>query len=187
MIVGGSRVSNLEVLNERKHLSCNIPSYPMTISVHASTVTTSGILICGGYSKCCRWLKNCYEYRSSSKKWTRMPSMPKKRANFDMIYLKQKVYAVGGLYNYIGFGITNSMDIFDSISRTWTNQPIPFSIGGHCITQLSTNQFMLIGGINCSSTTCRVSKNVMTKNISIQHFYSSKFHCAKYFLHTILF
>ena len=85
--------------------------------------------------------------------------MPKKRANFDMIYLKQKVYAVGGLYNYIGSGITNSMDIFDSISRTWTNQPIPFSIGGHCMTQLSTNQFMLIGGGNSSG----VSKNVMTK------------------------
>ena len=72
-----------------------------------------------------------------------MPAMLTKRVFFGMIYLEQKIYAVGG---YDGSRSTNSMDIFDSSTRTWTKQSIPFDVYQHCITQLSANQLILLGG-----------------------------------------
>ena len=95
-----------------------------------------------------------------------MPSMTAERSYFDMIYLQGKIYAVGGS----GLRYTdtlNSMEIFDPPTRTWTKQSIPFSIEQHCITQLSANQFILIGGEDGTGYE-GVSKNVMTKDISIQ-------------------
>ena len=118
--------------------------------------------MCGGYSGTFESRNDCYEYRSSSNSWTSMPSMTTKRYSFEMIYLKEKVYAVGGV------GVSSSresMDIFDSATRTWKKQSIPFSVSGHCMTQLSANQFILIGGWNWRSS--GVSENIMTKNISI--------------------
>ena len=97
-----------------------------------------------------------------------MPSMTTVRFFFDMIYMKGKVYAVGGTG---GSGSENSMDIFDSTTRTWTNESISFSVYGHCITQLSENQFILIAGYRSG-----VSKNVMKKkyfNPTIPLFYIS--------------
>ena len=164
MIVGGATDSgepygpswrhlrSVETLNENQHLTCNIPSYPMTIVYHASTVTSTGILVCGGLSNDLNgYSRDCYEY--SSNNWKKMPSMTTKRGYFDMIYLKGKVYAVGGDGNS---GSRSSMDIFDSTTRTWTKQSMPFSVYGHCISQLSANQFILIAGYNGG-----VSINVM--------------------------
>ena len=138
IIVGGygnGVLSSVEVLDENKHLSCNISSYPISVHGHSSTVTASGILVCGG------WRKDCYEYRSNS--WTMMPPMTTKRSYFGMIHLKNKIYAVGG---YDGSRSTNSMDIFESSTRTWTKQSIPFDVYHHCITELSANQLILLGG-----------------------------------------
>ena len=123
----------------------------MALEKLASTVTPTGILVCGGWPRGSR--NDCYEYSSNS--WKRMPSMTEKRGYFDMIYLIGKVYAVGGTG---GSGSENSMDIFDSTTRTWTKQSIPFHVYGHCISQLSENQFIVIAGYSEE-----VSKNVMTK------------------------
>ena len=126
--------------------------------------------MCGGYSSGYR--KDCYEFSSNS--WTRIPPMTGERRYFGMIYLKEKVYAVAG---HGSSGSENSMEIFDSTTRKWKKQSIPFSVQHHCITQLSANQFILIGGCKGRAGVCgrRVSKNVITKSISIQqfHFYIS--------------
>lgn len=159
VIVGGQgdngTMSNVESLDENEHLICNIPSYPFALRGHSSTVTSSGILVCGGLrSPSNERQKACYEYTPNN--WASMASMTTERSSFDMIFLKGKVYAVGGS------GGSWSMDIFDSTTGRWTSQSNPFSIWSHCITQLSENQFLLIGGSS------GVSKNVMKKNISIQ-------------------
>ena len=110
-----------------------------------------------------------------------MPSMTTKRYFFEMIYLQGKVYAVGGAAAAVGS--KSSMDIFDSTTRTWTKQSIPFSVWGHCISQLSENQFILIAGYGNGE----VSKNVMKKkyfNPTISFF---TFHYVKNFLQTIFF
>ena len=135
--------------------------------------------MCGGYTGGFR--NDCYEYRSSSNSWTTMPSMTTKRYFFAMIYLKGKVYAVGGDG---GSGSINSMEIFDSTTRTWTKQSIPFSVYRHCITQLSANEFILIGGQSSSSN--RVSKNVMTKTYLNPTIYCFTFYSAKYFYKQLL-
>ena len=162
VIVGGQgdngTMSNVESLDENEHLICNIPSYPFALRGHSSTVTSSGILVCGGSSSGTIYRKDCVEYSSSN--WKRMPSMTTERSSFDMIYMKEKVYAVGGSG---GSGAENSMEIFASTTRTWTKQSIPFSVYYHCISQLSENRFILIGGHYRE-----VSKNVMKKIISIQ-------------------
>ena len=157
IIVGGhgnsGPLSSVEALDENQHLTCNIPSYPMAMYVVSSTVTSSGILVCGGYSSGSR--KDCYEYRSSSNSWRRMPSMMTERSYFDMLYLRQKIYAVGG---WGVSGSLNSMETFDPQAQTWTQQLTPFNVYGHCIAQLSPNKLMVIGGKNNV-----VSKKVMTK------------------------
>ena len=150
VIVGGlgdnGDLSSVEALNENQHLDCIIPSYPFALRGHSSTVTSSGILVCGGTGR-----KDCYEYTPNS--WARMSSMTTERSSFDMIFLKGKVYAVGG------GNVESSMDIFDPTTGRWTRQSIPFSVWSHCITQLSANQFILIGG------SPGVSKNVMKRNM----------------------
>ena len=176
VIVGGNgnngQLSNVEALDQDQHLTCNIPNYPMALSSHSSTVTSSGILVCGGYSSGYR--KDCFEYRSSSNSWTNMPSMTTERTDFDMIYQKGKVYAVGGSG---GSRSKNSMDIFDSTTRAWTKQSMPFSVNSHCISQLSANQFILIAGNND-----KVSKNVMKKKYFNPRISFFTFHYVKYFL-----
>lgn len=116
--------------------------------------------MCGGLTSSSHYRvgeyrKDCYEYRSTSNSWRNMPPMTTERTRFGLIHLKQKVYAVGG---YGGSGSQNSMEIYDSNNRTWTKQSIPFSVYYHCITILTANQFILIGGFHNG-----VSKNVMTK------------------------
>ena len=148
-------LSSVESLEENKQLTCNIPSYPLALTGHSSTTTTSGILVCGGQTSSGEYRKDCYEYRVTSNSWRNMPPMTTERSLFGMIYLKQKVYAVGGNG---GSGSKNSMEIYDPNNRTWTKQSIPFSVYHHCITTLSANQFIVIGGYHNG-----VSKNVMTK------------------------
>ena len=138
--------------------------------------------MCGGYSGTFESRNDCYEYRSSSNSWTSMPSMTTKRYFFSMIYLKGTVYAVGGDGEW-GSGSLNSMESFDPTTRTWTKQSIPFSARSHCITQLSANQLVLIGGYSGRYS----SSNVMTKNISIHLLNFSLFHKTKYFLQIIFF
>ena len=142
IIVGGGNYgiqSSVEALNETQHLSCSIRSYPFAVSDHASTVTSSGILVCGGY----KTRKNCYEYKPTSNTWARMPPMTTARRGFGMIYQKQKVWVVGGSG---GPGSDTSMEIYDPNTNKWTQQSIPFSISQHCMTKLSSNQFILTGG-----------------------------------------
>ena len=119
--------------------------------------------MCGGASSS-NSITDCYEYSSNS--WTRTPSMATGRYWFDMIYLKQKIYAVGGTG---ASGSENSMEIFKSSTRTWSKQLLPFSIYSHCITQLSADQFILIGGWDHKNG--GVSKSETTKNILILRFY----------------
>ena len=142
IIVGGGNYgiqSSVEALNETQHLSCSIQSYPFAVSDHASTVTSSGILVCGGsYGG-----NRCYEYKSTTNTWASMPAMKTSRRGFGMIYLKQKVWVVGGAG---GPGSGTSMEIYDPNTNKWTQQSIPFSISQHCMTKLSSNQFILTGG-----------------------------------------
>ena len=107
---------------------------------HSSTITSSGILVCCGVGN---QQKDCYEYRSTYNGWTRIPSMATQREHFDMIYLNKKVYSVGGLGSSDS---QNSMEIYDTYLQTWTKQSIPFNVSEHCMTQLSPNEFILIGG-----------------------------------------
>ena len=165
---------DVEALDENQILTCHIPGYAYPkrlypLRGHSSTVTTTGILVCGGETgNHGAYLKECYEYVSSSNGWTRMPSMTEERYSFDMIFLRGKVYAVGGAGRG---GSENSMEIFDPSTRTWKKELIRFSVSSHCITQLSANEFILIGGQDTSFGYREVSKNVMEKNISIQHFH----------------
>ena len=145
----------------------------MSMIGHSSAITTSGILVCGGQISSGEYRKDCYEYMSNSNSWTRMPYMTEERMKFDMIHMKQKVYAVGGVG---GSGSKNSMEIYDTINMTWTKQSIPFSVYHHCITTLSANQFILIGGYNHG-----VSKNVIKNPIVIQQFILLTFHNTKSF------
>ena len=123
---------------------------------HSSTETNTGILVCGGRSFI-GYHDDCYEYRTSGNSWVRMPSMTKQRAYFDMIFLNGKVYAVGGRSGSSRY--LNSMDIFDATTMIWTQQSIPFSVIVHCVTQLSADQLILIGGQGSNG----VSKNVISK------------------------
>ena len=177
IVGGGSRshsfLSSVEALDENKRLSCNIPSYPLKVKEHSSTVTSSGILVCGRFVIPWDFPENCYEYRSVSNSWVKMPWIPIARRNFGMIYLKGKVWALGG---------DRTMDIIDYNTSISTTQWIPVLIYDHCVTQLSPNQFIVIGG-NRKQSNGWVSKNVMMKMFQkclfifqIKHVFSNSFY-----------
>ena len=164
VIVGGhdrGMLSNVEVLDENKRLSCNIPSYPLQLEEHSSTVTSSGILVCGANGLASgKYHNDCYEYRAVSNSWVKMPWIPATKFRFDMITLKGKVWAVGGsIGRWTSSAAQSTMDIIDYNTSTWTRQWLPVQIVYHCLTKLSPNQFILIGGDQNN----RVSKNVMMK------------------------
>ena len=154
MIVGGydNQLSSVEVLDENQHFTCNIP-FPPLDTVWSSTVTSTGILVCGD--------DECYEYNSNI--WKKMPSMIRMRvfeSAIDMIYLRGKVYAVG-----------HRIGIFDTTTSSWSSRQVSNLVDnslvrqlpsfGHCITQLSANEFIVIGGYGYDG----VSKNLITKKI----------------------
>ena len=129
-------LSSVEALDENNHLSCNIPSFPIAVKRHSSTVTSSGILVCGDETRF------CYEYRKGTNSWVKMTWMPATRTSSDMIYLKGRVWAVGGSSSRP----QSTMEIFDYNTTTWTRQWIPFNAQYTCLTKLSPNQFILTGG-----------------------------------------
>ena len=141
IIVGGEgyrgrKLSSVEALDENKRLNCNIPSFPIAVYRHSSTVTSSGILVCA------RDAYFCYEYRKAANSWVKMTWMSATRSNSDMIYLKGRVWAVGGSPSVE----QSTMDIFDYNTSTRTRQWIPVRIRNHCLKKISPNQFILIGG-----------------------------------------
>ena len=159
-------MSSVESLDETKDLNCNIPSYPIKVYQHASTVTPSGILVCGGHGSLSGvtssnvWQKSCYEYHANSNAWEAIPSMTTERGLFDIIYLKQKVFAVGGQG---GSNAATTMDIYDTTTKTWTKQDKAYNQNAYqaCVAQLSSNQFILIAGYHGKVLTIVVEKYIL--------------------------
>ena len=83
-----------------------------------------------------------------------MPWMPETRTYFDMVNLKGKVWAVE-----TSSGALSKLYTIDYNTRNWTRKSMPIKSYEHCLTELSPNQFMLIGGYQNGD----VSKNVMMK------------------------
>jgi len=105
--------------------------------------------VCGGYSvirtrnRHFAYEKRCYEYKKTTGSWEPFPSMTTKRDYFDMKFLNQAVWAIGGLG---GSESTTTLDKYEIHSNVWTKHTIPFDVCGHCLTKISEHELILIGG-----------------------------------------
>ena len=141
--VGGGHLSSTESINEYNGLTCNIPSFPYGLFGHSSTITPSGILVCGGETKSYGYTNRCYLYKKSTSSWHTFPSMTTTRYSFDMIYQNEGVWAIGGSE---GSGSLTSMDYFDITRNIWAKQSIPMNVKRHCLTKISNDKIILIAG-----------------------------------------
>ena len=62
---------------------------------------------------------------------------------FDMKYLDQGIWAVGGVGEARS---KNTMDYFDMTRNVWTEHSLPFSVYCHCLTKINEHQLILLGG-----------------------------------------
>ena len=138
-------ISGTEIINEEKGLRCSIPSYPHSLWAHSATIIPTGILVCGGhrYSSSNSYQYKCYQYKQSTSSWHSFPSMTTQRYNFDMKYLNQGIWVMGGDGSY---GSRYTMDYFNMTSNRWTKRSLPFQIYDHCVSQISEYELILLGG-----------------------------------------
>ena len=69
--------------------------------------------------------------------------MKTKRYQFDMKYLNQGIWAMGG---HGSSGSQQTMDYFNMTSNLWTKHGLPVYVYEHCLAQLSEYQLILLGG-----------------------------------------
>jgi len=65
------------------------------------------------------------------------------RYAFDMKFLNQAVWAIGGVG---GSESTTTLDKYEIHSNIWTKHNIPFDVLGHCLIKISEHELILIGG-----------------------------------------
>ena len=142
LVIGGWNVNYLastELITEDKHQNCNVPSYPIGLYGHASSVTEDGIVSCGGHNG--DYLNTCKRLTKSGS-WVSFPPMKSKRAWFGMKMINGRVWAIGGE----GVG-GNSMESIDPKNEDeWTKQSLPFSVRRHCLSELSEQKLIVTGG-----------------------------------------
>ena len=145
LVIGGFRYGNYlastELITEDGHQNCNVPSYPIPLRGHASSVVQDGIVSCGGdlngddLNTCKRLTK--------SGSWVSFPSMKSKRSFFGMKLSNGRLWAIGGN----GEG-ENSMESIDPKNEDeWTKQSLPFSASFHCLSELSEQRLIVTGGV----------------------------------------
>ena len=165
--IGGIRgnseyVLSVEVTQLEKNQNSEIllDRFPYALASHSATIIPTGILICGGYGDgdgygYARWEKRCFEYKKTTGTWESFASMTTYRDDFDMKFLNQAVWAIGGWGSRTA---RTTLDKYDINTNVWTNHSIPFDVHGHCLTEIIDDRLFLIGGEQWGSGT--VSKEM---------------------------
>ena len=153
VVIGGnptySRYSNVvAVIHEKKKLRCKVDSFPHDVNDHSATIIPTGILVCGGdyYLSIIGKTNRCYEYMRKTSSWQSFPSMTTARSCFDMKFLNQNIWAIGGFWSKNGLDAGSTMDRFDFRTKVWTKHNIPINIRDHCIAKISHDKLIVIGG-----------------------------------------
>ena len=142
--------SNVEVFHVEKSLSCNAAPYPYALSLHSATLIPTGILVCGGGLVQPRSNGNkCYQYNKTTASWQTFPSMTFTRYWFDMIFLNEGIWAIGGFGGYPNarsYDGLDTMDTFDFNTNVWTRHDIGMYVYNHCLSKISHDKLIIIGG-----------------------------------------
>ena len=139
---GSGRSSSVEVIQVEKNQSCLVDPFPYALYSPSATIIPTGILVCGGSSSL-GYEKRCYEYKKTTGSWESFASMTTIRHEFDMIFLNQAVWAIGGLG---GSESTTTLEKYEMHTNVWTKHNIPFDVHNHCLTKISEQRLILIGG-----------------------------------------
>ena len=116
---------------------------------HASVVSPTGIVTCGGKlgsrripgSKICKRL-------SSSGRWVDFPPLLNDRKHFRMKMMNGKIWAIGGWDQQGRYGFQHTMEYIDAKNLTkWEQKEIPFGVHSHCVAELPNNRLLVIGGM----------------------------------------
>ena len=137
------RLSSVEVTQVENNQSCQVDPFPYALNCHSATIIPTGILVCGGFSR--SYEKRCYEYHKRTASWESFPSMTTERCYFDMKFLNQAVWAIGG-GGLNKTDTSNTLEKYEMHTNVWTNHTIPFEVFGHCLTKISQDRLILIGG-----------------------------------------
>jgi len=168
VILGGDDVndnalSDVEVLDmQTEDKGCDPTDLSSTVGWHASVYssTLQSIITCGGWgnygslSSCSVQTKNGHHIS--------IPSMNLSRYYFAMVTIQNKLYSLGG------WETENTMETITlNATGTWNQQPMPFSVYGHCAVVLDNN-IIVIGGRDENDNYLDTSwiYNVVTKDWS---------------------
>ena len=158
VLLGGiaGAVSGITGIGKTETFPCNLTIGDVgdLIGIAASDLSNQ-IYYCGGFSITDSVLSNkCY--KNDDGNWTDASSMNVARSYFTMNNVGSSFIAIGGITTT---GISNKIELFNSITNTWTEPPFLQSSTripriGHCTVTLDDTTFVTIGGypLDLSST-----------------------------------
>ena len=145
LVIGGyneNHLASTELITKDSHQNCHVPSYPIALRGHASSVAQDGIVSCGGNTENRGYLNTCKRLTKSGS-WVSFPSMKSNRGWFGIKMINGRVWAIGG-----NGGGKNSMESIDPKNEDeWTKQSLPFNVSDHCLSELSEQRLIVIGGV----------------------------------------
>ena len=139
-MIGGEvyrKIKTSEIFYNGTNLQCNIPDLQFGISRPATVATPYGIVLCAGngdYYSCLRL--------SPDNAWVPFPSLTHKRFDLEMFYFDGILWAIEGKKGGVEYIEPANESQWTSISP----RPTPYSTNPGCITELSNNSVIEIGG-----------------------------------------
>ena len=164
-------ISQTEVFDLKSNGSncCISPEFPFQTSCGATTVTSKGILLCGGHNHATdAKTSDCYQLQSDMS-YSKAGSMTEPRSSFVSVLLENRdVWMIGG---WDGDKFLSSTEI---VGETGSKPSIelPLTLGYHCLIKINETFALLTGGItrepNISSTTINHTYfvNLITNELS---------------------
>jgi hypothetical protein len=156
----GTYLQNVEIYDPGSRSWSN--AAPMTIAraYHTATLINGKVLVTGGFNPNHWYLASCELYDPATNSWTTVGDLAEARgshaaavvnnggnisnANYPILY-KESVVVFGGLIDTNT--ITNTAEIFDTVSGTWSSAGnLSAARAGHTATVLANNTILITGG-----------------------------------------
>jgi len=150
----GSYLNSAEMLTEEGWES-NIPSLPVTISVHCMvTVNSTTVMVIGGYQNV-QYSGKTFYFTFGEESWTEGPELKNKRSYHSCGKIRRNkesqemsIIVAGG---YDGSSLLSSVEILDEGSNEWQTGPeLPFGIYRSQMVEDQNGGVVLIGGYSSS-------------------------------------
>jgi N-acetylneuraminic acid mutarotase len=159
---GGTYLSSVEIYDPAINSWSSATSMLNARANHTATLLNNGkVLVAGGRNGGNNWLSSSEIYDPSTNTWSNADSLGTGRRDHTATLLSNgKLLVVGGGVNFFGSNVaTNSAEIYDPTTNSWTNaNNMNSGRITHTATLLATGKVLVAGGQNAFGATLNTSE-----------------------------